>query len=593
MTIAADPRYRSIRLAFTNNDARGNEFIQLYAKILGGAWELVRTFAVAGVEQVSSWDTALPVASYNLAMRYVNVNVPGAGFEGSPDDWTSPFAADGKTTLLTVSAAVTWGTANFTDSSTPINLNWSSAQQGAPYLLEKNAGAGWVTVAADLVATSYLYTIPAAELGTIVSFRLTAQRAAVVGPTAGTLAVPMYIVVGQPTWSSATFTPATRTAALVWTAASNATSYLLEKNAGAGWVTVATTALPSYDYPVPDAEINTSVSFRVTGKNGAVSGTVSTTQILAMTLVVGAPVLDAPTWTPSVGYLPLTWSAASNATSYLVEKNLGAGWVSVATTSSAFYNYTPATAELNTTVSFRVTGKNGSISGTPSNTQAVALTVAIGTPTLTLGSFAEAAGTQGLSWTAGANATGYLVEKNVAAAGWVSVATLGAVTSYSYEVPAAEANVAVQFRVTGVYNGVLFGTASNVVSQTFTITTTAPTISSLDAFICYDPSGTCPLPTLGSGGFGPYAWGFNVSWAASGAPSGFDLNYCTAYGADCSPSSSYSTSDGSLRSAIFYVSSSSAFYSGWHGCVSVTVKTLGGRLTVGTSSASCSTFHYP
>ncbi len=315
MSLAADPRYRSIRLAFTNNNARGNELVQLFARITAGAWTLVRTFAVAGAEQVTSWDTALPVAFYDLAERYVSGGVPAVGYEGSPDDWTAATAAGSKTTVTTSSADVAWVGGSFVDASTPVNLQWTSAQQDVPYLLEKDIGAGFVTVAADLVANNYQYTIPGAELGTTVTFRVTARRGAIAGPTAGTLDVPMFITVGQPTWASATFDPMTALVALVWNAAANATTYILEKNTGAGWSTVATLSATSFSYPILQAEVNTTVQFRVTGQAGTFTGTPSATQNVAMTTVVGAPVItsnDAPIngagcwgvvlhWTPGTG----------------------------------------------------------------------------------------------------------------------------------------------------------------------------------------------------------------------------------------------------------------------------------------------------
>lgn len=386
MTIAADPRYRSVRLVFDNNDARGNENVQLYAKALGGDWALARTFAVAGAEQETTWDTALPVTAYDIAFRYVSGNVPAVGYEGTPDAWTAPTAAGSKSTVNTTSAAVAWGAApSFVNAATPINLVWSSAQQDVPYLLEKDVGAGFVTVVSGLVATSYQYTIPGAELGTTVTFRVTARRGAVVGTTAGTLAVPMFITVGQPTWASATFSPATRVAALAWNAASNATTYLLEKNAGAGWTTVATLGATSYNYPVPDAEINTTVQFRVTGQNGATSGTVSATQNLAMTIVVGASVLSGGSWSVSEGSVSgLTWTAATNATAYRIEADWGSGYSVIATTSllvsGTMYvgtGYSLPLAALNVTVNFRIVATNGAITGVASNVVGVATPLTI------------------------------------------------------------------------------------------------------------------------------------------------------------------------------------------------------------------------
>lgn len=314
MTIAADSRYRAVDLSWTNNDPIGNELVQLLAKAAGGEWSVVSTYALSASPQSATWNTALPVTAYDVAMRFLNKNVPAIGYESSnPDDWTAATAEGSKSTVETTSAPVTWGdTAEFVDAATPIQLTWISAQTGAPYLLEKDAGAGFVTVVADLVATSYSYTIPSDEVGTTITFCVTAQRGAVVGPTAGTVAVPMLITVGQPTWLSAPFNPLTNVVALSWSAASRALAYLLEKsaNGGSSWSTVGTIAATTYSYVPTASELNITMQFRVTGQNGTTIGTASSVQNVATTVSVTAPVLvsavQAGAGSP---FITITWTA--------------------------------------------------------------------------------------------------------------------------------------------------------------------------------------------------------------------------------------------------------------------------------------------
>lgn len=285
MTISADPRYRTVSLAFVNNGALGDEVVQVFAKASGSIWSLVRSFAVAGGNQVSSWDSALPLTAYDVAMRYVNGSVPAVGYEGEPDDWTAITAPQSKSTVTTTSAGVSWVGGVFVDASTPITLSWSSSQQGVPYLLEKNAGSGWVTVASDLVATSYVYTVDPAELGLTVDFRVTAQRGLVVGPSAGVRSVPMYIALGTPVLAG-TLDPTTNIVHLTWSAASGAAFYILEKNVnGAGWVTVSGVNPTAYDYTPLSSEIGIPVAFRVSANSGSSTGSPSNVVTLTPALL--------------------------------------------------------------------------------------------------------------------------------------------------------------------------------------------------------------------------------------------------------------------------------------------------------------------
>lgn len=260
-------------------------------------------------------------------------------------------------------------TMEFVNPATPINLNWTSAQLDAPYLLEKSidGGATFSTVVADLFAQSYQYQIPAPELGLTVRFRVTAQRGAIAGPTAGVIPIPMFIVVGATAFTSATFGPTpSPVAALAWSAATRATSYLLEKstNGGATFTTVATVAGLTYNYNVPGAEINTTVKFRVTGMNGATAGPASAVQDLAMTVVVGAMGAIAVAWNAYgapflyCGNMTATWAAVSNATAYRVEQKIGAGgFVVVGTTGGLAYSVQGGVpwANANQNFTFRVT----------------------------------------------------------------------------------------------------------------------------------------------------------------------------------------------------------------------------------------------
>jgi len=294
MSLAADPRYRSVRVTWKNYDAQGGEYVQIFAKAAGGSWAVVQTVPVADLDQGADWATALPLTAYDLAMRFVNGTVPTEGYEGDPDSWTAATAAQSKSTITTTSANITSFAGTFVSAGQPVNLVWASAQQNVPYLLEKNAGAGWVTVISGLVANSYAYTIPAGELNTTVQFRVTAQRGAVSGPTLS-CNVTMAITVGTPTWASASFAGATGTVSLAWNAAANATQYLVEKsvNGGASWTTLVVQAGLSYSYVISSGEANLTMKYRVTGQQGSYSSAASAVQDVATTIAITKPVISA------------------------------------------------------------------------------------------------------------------------------------------------------------------------------------------------------------------------------------------------------------------------------------------------------------
>lgn len=282
MSLSSDPRYRTITVTWANNDLAGGEWLQLWAKPASGVWGVVATFdAAAGT---GSWDTALPVMAYDLALRYVNGPTPAVGYEGDPDAWTSPHAAGSMTTVDTSSAAVTFGTpGRFVDDATPITISWSSSQQDAPYRLEKSidSGANWTTEVEDLVALSYQYTPAIADLTLDVQFRIRAKRDTVLGPLSSVLTVPVYVVVADTVIDSPSVVldEGNSTFTFGWFEAGSALEYEVWRAVDAGAFSLhATTASLSYVYNIQrPGDPTHSIKFKVRGKNGAVYGGYSVT----------------------------------------------------------------------------------------------------------------------------------------------------------------------------------------------------------------------------------------------------------------------------------------------------------------------------
>jgi hypothetical protein len=387
-----------VSIDFNNNGAAGGETVQMFARPSSGVWAAVRSFAVAGSAQHIEWDTALPLTTYEIAMRYLNGIVPGVGYEGyDPDAWTAPTAAGAKSTVVTSTAAVTGLAGVFLNSGAPLALSWVSAQQNVPYLLEKDVGAGFVTVASDIIGQAYNYTMLPAEIGTTVAFRVTAKRGALVGPSV-TANVLLALVVGATAITSSSFEEMTGVATLTWAPATMATGYQLQKstNGGATWTLVASPAGLVYAYAIAPAEANTTVKFRVRGTNGAVVGAYSDVVDVVLTVALIAPVLDAPVWNLGryqlryYGAVALAWSASGPADYYKVERNVdGTGWVTCALISGALayddptdsssnppYDL-PDSLNVNKSVSYRITPHNPFLGfGAASNVEAVTLTYA-------------------------------------------------------------------------------------------------------------------------------------------------------------------------------------------------------------------------
>lgn len=298
--VAADTRFRRLDVSWDNNEALGNETVQIFLRAVGSSWNIALSVPVGGSSQSASLDTVLPLTEYDVAIRYFRLGATGVGYESAdPDQWTAPTEAGAKGNITTTSAAVAWTGGSFTGASNPITLTWASAQAGVPYLLEKNPGSGWVTLASEYVGTSYTYVIPTVELNTTVQFRLTARRGAIVGPTAGTYSILMDIVVPPPSWVTSTWSAANGAVTLVFTT-QQGLSYEWQKSPDAlAWAAVsslptATQTTHSTVYAPTTAEVTVGqLYFRVRARQGAYTSDWAVTAAVALTLNLPAPNITA------------------------------------------------------------------------------------------------------------------------------------------------------------------------------------------------------------------------------------------------------------------------------------------------------------
>jgi hypothetical protein len=150
--------------------------------------------------------------------------------------------------------------------------------------------------------------------------------------------------------------------------------------------------------------------------------------------VVVAP--SAPTLSATGGASPaLSWTVPDNGgapiTGYSVLRKVGSGAESLLATTTGT-TYTDTTAPGGQNVTYRVTATNSAGTGAPSNAVTVATASAPAAPDLTAtGGLNQVA----LSWAApasnGSAVTGYVLSRGTSSGGETTLATLGAVTSYT------------------------------------------------------------------------------------------------------------------------------------------------------------------
>ena len=207
MTIASDAHYRSIALGWTNHAQIGTDVVQIFARPRDGAWSIVSSVGVdPGSSQTASWDTALPVCYYDLAVRYIESGVVKTGYEGSdPDAWTGATVAGSKQTLTTSCAAFSISTCTYDVSGGVgiVTLVAASSQIGAPIEWQKstNGGSTWTSIGFSTSSYAFNYNVTVGETDSVLLFRVRPYRASstpVTGAFSGYSGVYCGIRIGVP-----------------------------------------------------------------------------------------------------------------------------------------------------------------------------------------------------------------------------------------------------------------------------------------------------------------------------------------------------------------------------------------------------------
>ena len=263
---------------------------------------------------------------------------------------------------------------------------------------------------------------------------------------------------------------------LTWTASTGATSYVVQRCAGASCTSFAQVgSSTTASFSDTGLTASTSYSYRVDATNAAGASGFSNTTTGTTTAAGSAP--SAPAiLTNSVissSQIKLTWTASSAATGYVVQRCTGASCTSfaqVGTTTTASYSNTGLTAS--TSYSYRVDATNAAGSSGFSNTTTGTTTAALPTAPSNLASSVISSSQINLTWTASTSgATGYTVQR-CPGASCTSFAQVGTSTTTSYSDIGLAASTTYTYRVDATNAA---GSSGFSNTATGTMSATAPT----------------------------------------------------------------------------------------------------------------------
>lgn len=175
---------RTVRVAHTNNLHAGNETIEVFRRVAGGAWALFHSYAATGdptqYVDLPGWQA---LDSYEVAIRYTRDGRATSGYSAAdPDLWGAETAAGARAEIdvpcsVPVLTAAAWDRNGLGVGE--ITAAWTLAETGVTFELEDAAdpaGPFAVVTTAAALATGVVYEPPSGQYGTSRSFRVLAKR---------------------------------------------------------------------------------------------------------------------------------------------------------------------------------------------------------------------------------------------------------------------------------------------------------------------------------------------------------------------------------------------------------------------------------
>ena len=293
-------------------------------------------------------------------------------------------------------------------------ISWTPVSGATSYRVQRVFG---MTAPATTTATNYADV--AVTVGATYTYQVIACNSA--GCSSGVNSNPVTITPPAPqTPTGVTATASAGAIVVAWNAASGASSYTIQKNAGGVISTIPGVTGTSYS----DRSISAGASYTYNVKACNSDGCSANSAGVSATAPVAVPAAPGNVSAMSLsGYAYISWSAVSGATSYRVLKVNG--MTTPATTSAT--NYADTAVTVGNTYTYQVSACNSSGCSAGVNTNAV--TIAPPPPQMPTGVTATASGGAiVIGWSAVSGATSYTIQKN---AGGV-ISTIPGVTGTSY-----------------------------------------------------------------------------------------------------------------------------------------------------------------
>jgi hypothetical protein len=237
---------------------------------------------------------------------------------------------------------------------------------------------------------------------------------------------------------------------LSWTAAENATAYLIQRRAAdsTAWTTLRS-GITNTAWSDTSGVVGTVYQYRVRPMNGSVYGSFRASSVVRFLSGETPAPVENVTATAQAGRIVLTWSAAQNAEQYLVQRRVKdtEDWTTLKSNVTGL-RYEDTTGEEGVVYQYRVRGRIDTLYG-PFRVSSVARFYLYETPGSISSLTAKAeGGAVTVSWTAAENAAQYIIQRRVKGdTAWTTLKSN--VSGLSYEDSTGEAGVVYQYRVRG------------------------------------------------------------------------------------------------------------------------------------------------
>ncbi len=311
-----------------------------------------------------------------------------------------------------------------------IDVKWSASANADRYVVQRRAyvdrvWSGYTTLSTSVASTSYRDT--SVTGGTTYQYRVRGVNGAGSGAFKATTRIKAALSLPGAI-SSATATASAGKIRVQWTGSTGATSYMIQKRVYSGGVwsgyTTLSTSLTGTSYEDTAVTGGTVYQYRVRGRNAAGYGAFKATASTKAAVDVPGAVASM-TATPSAGKITVSWSAAANADTYLLQRRLYAGgvWSSWGTLGSSLTarTYEDTTVAGGTVYQYRVRARNASGYGPFKNgTSVTAVKAAVLPGPISSVNASASAGRINLAWAPSSGADSYMIQRKVNGGSWTT-----------------------------------------------------------------------------------------------------------------------------------------------------------------------------